>query len=61
MNPARAFGPAVVYSRYNDAKYNSFTGHWIYWLGPALGAGVAGLIYRLVLANNGRRIVLKTE
>jgi MIP family channel proteins len=37
MNPARTFGPALA------------SGHWknqgIYWLGPLLGGGLAGLIY----------------
>jgi aquaporin related protein len=39
MNPARAFAPAVVNS--------SFPGyHWIYWIGPILGALLAVLAYR---------------
>ncbi|CAA2980916.1 probable aquaporin TIP3-2 [Olea europaea var. sylvestris] len=37
MNPARAFGPALVGGRWRD--------HWIYWLGPLLGAALAGVIY----------------
>ncbi|KZV32782.1 hypothetical protein F511_23694 [Dorcoceras hygrometricum] len=37
MNPARAFGPALVGWRW---RY-----HWIYWLGPFVGAALAGLIY----------------
>lgn len=37
MNPARAFGPSLVGWRWNN--------HWVYWLGPFLGAGIAGLIY----------------
>nr|GMC71157.1 probable aquaporin TIP3-2 [Ipomoea batatas]GMC74908.1 probable aquaporin TIP3-2 [Ipomoea batatas] len=37
MNPARAFGPALVGWRW---RY-----HWIYWVGPFIGAGLAGLIY----------------
>lgn len=37
MNPASAFGPALVGWRW---KY-----HWVYWLGPMAGGGLAGLIY----------------
>ncbi|KAL8132664.1 aquaporin TIP3-1-like [Apium graveolens] len=37
MNPARAFGPALVGWRWNN--------HWIYWLGPFIGAALSGLIY----------------
>lgn len=38
MNPARAFGPAVV------AGYWDF--HWIYWVGPALAGLFVGLLIR---------------
>ncbi|RAL41279.1 hypothetical protein DM860_010073 [Cuscuta australis] len=37
MNPARAFGPALVGWRWRH--------HWIFWVGPFVGAGLAGLIY----------------
>ncbi len=47
MNPARWFGPAVV-SRSLD--------HWyIYWIGPLIGAGIAGLSYRYVFSGDGER------
>ena len=37
MNPARTFGPAVA------ASY--WEGHFIYWLGPIVGAVLAALVY----------------
>ncbi|GAA6023104.1 hypothetical protein JCM10207_007721 [Rhodosporidiobolus poonsookiae] len=41
LNPARSFGPAVVLT--------SFSGyHWIYWVGPALGATIAAGFYRFI-------------
>jgi len=40
VNPARAFGPDVV-----NASFSSY--HWIYWLGPFMGAFVAAGVYKL--------------
>ncbi|KAJ4834846.1 Aquaporin TIP1-3 [Turnera subulata] len=37
MNPAVSFGPALVSW--------SWSHHWVYWLGPMLGAAVAALVY----------------
>lgn len=37
MNPAVSFGPAVVSWSWDN--------HWVYWAGPLIGGGLAGLIY----------------
>ncbi|KAL1796251.1 hypothetical protein ACET3X_004791 [Alternaria dauci] len=41
LNPARSFGPAVVTGVWPGH-------HWIYWLGPLLGAILAFVFYRLL-------------
>jgi aquaporin related protein len=46
LNPARSFGPAIV------VGFESY--HWIYWLGPALGAGLATGTFVLIGAAKGR-------
>ncbi|KAJ7391799.1 Aquaporin-4 [Desmophyllum pertusum] len=42
INPARVFGPAVIAHKWTD--------HWVYWLGPIIGALLATAIYHV--ANN---------
>ncbi|XP_069840090.1 aquaporin-8 [Dendropsophus ebraccatus] len=51
MNPARAFGPAVV------ANYWEY--HWIYWVGPMVGGLLVGGIIRLLLGDPKIRLFLK--
>ncbi|KAF2713666.1 aquaporin-like protein [Pleomassaria siparia CBS 279.74] len=41
LNPARSFGPCVVTGIF-DAE------HWIYWVGPALGAIMAVCFYQFI-------------
>jgi MIP family channel proteins len=46
MNPARAFGPALV-------AHHHWQNHGVYWVGPLLGGVLAGVIYdRLLLRNS---------
>ncbi|XP_058779358.1 probable aquaporin TIP-type alpha [Vicia villosa] len=41
MNPALAFGPSLVGWRWHS--------HWIFWVGPFIGAALASLIYEFVV------------
>ncbi|CAA2987731.1 probable aquaporin TIP1-2 [Olea europaea var. sylvestris] len=43
MNPAVSFGPAVVSWTWDS--------HWVFWLGPFVGAGIAALIYEILFIN----------
>jgi len=44
MNPARAFGPALVSHYWQD--------QWLYWAGPLVGGGAAAILYdRFFLAR----------
>ncbi|KZV47195.1 hypothetical protein F511_05246 [Dorcoceras hygrometricum] len=39
LNPAVAFGPALVTWTWHH--------HWIYWAGPLIGGGLAGVVYEI--------------
>jgi aquaporin related protein len=41
LNPARSFGPDVIHGTFDSY-------HWIYWVGPILGALLAVVFYRLI-------------
>ena len=38
LNPARSLGPAIF--------ANQWEKHYVYWIGPIVGAIVAGFLYR---------------
>ena len=41
MNPARTFGPALAAS--------AWSAHYVYWVGPLLGGGLAGFVWKAFL------------
>jgi MIP family channel proteins len=47
MNPARAFGPALI--------SGIWTNHFVYWIGPLIGGILAGVIYYRVLIKKEDR------
>lgn len=54
MNPAVAFGPAVVSW--------SWTHHWIYWVGPFIGAAIAAIVYdNIFIDENGHEQLPVTD
>jgi MIP family channel proteins len=40
MNPARSFGPALL--------AGAWQAHWVYWVGPMVGAALGAGVYQLV-------------
>nr|UBX27117.1 aquaporin 8 variant [Bubalus bubalis] len=51
MNPARAFGPAMV--------ANHWDYHWIYWLGPLLASLLVGVLIRFFIGDAKIRLILR--
>jgi aquaporin Z len=47
MNPARAFGPALIQGLWDDQL--------VYWIGPLLGGGLAALVYEWALLPRAER------
>ena len=48
MNPQRSFGPTLIGSLAEGGSALWST-HWLYWVGPLIGATIAALVYHLIL------------
>ncbi|KAL2080989.1 hypothetical protein ACEWY4_022842 [Coilia grayii] len=51
LNPARAFGPAVV------ANYWAY--HWVYWVGPLVAGLLVGIVLRTLLGDPRTRLAFR--
>ncbi|XP_072552774.1 aquaporin-4 [Salminus brasiliensis] len=47
MNPARSLGPAIIVGYWEH--------HWVYWIGPVLGAVLAGVSHEFFFAPSASR------
>ncbi|GFO02404.1 reverse transcriptase [Plakobranchus ocellatus] len=54
LNPARSLGPAVAVTTYDSSVWDD---HWLYWVGPGLGALLAVLLHRLFFAGPEKRFL----
>jgi MIP family channel proteins len=55
MNPARSLGPAIAATIWPVPYMNAWAWHYVYWVGPGLGALVAGVVYKSIFARDGQR------
>jgi aquaporin TIP len=53
MNPAVSFGPALVSW--------SWENHWVYWLGPLIGGGLAGIVYDVLFISHTHEQLPSTD
>ncbi|KAG8057600.1 hypothetical protein GUJ93_ZPchr0002g24214 [Zizania palustris] len=50
INPARSLGAAVLYNQHKTWK-----DHWIFWVGPLVGASAAAIYHKLVLRGEAAK------
>ncbi|KAF0910739.1 hypothetical protein E2562_004725 [Oryza meyeriana var. granulata] len=50
INPARSLGAAVLYN-----QHKAWKDHWIFWVGPVIGAFAAAVYHKLVLRGEAAK------
>ncbi|KAA0857236.1 hypothetical protein EYC93_26645, partial [Enterobacter hormaechei] len=50
INPARSLGAAVLYN-----QHAAWKDHWIFWVGPVIGAFLAAAYHKLVLRGEAAK------
>ncbi|CAM0952729.1 unnamed protein product [Alopecurus aequalis] len=55
INPARSLGAAVMYN-----QHKAWKDHWIFWVGPLIGATAAALYHRCVLRGEVAKTLLSS-
>ncbi|CAI9781479.1 unnamed protein product [Fraxinus pennsylvanica] len=53
MNPAVSFGPALISF--------TWTHHWVYWAGPLIGGGLAGIVYEIFFISHSHESLPSSE
>nr|CAB3447289.1 unnamed protein product [Digitaria exilis] len=51
INPARSLGAAVIYN-----KDEAWDNHWIFWVGPLIGAAIAAAYHQYVLRASAAKL-----
>uniref|UniRef100_A0A1I7Z9X6 Aquaporin n=1 Tax=Steinernema glaseri TaxID=37863 RepID=A0A1I7Z9X6_9BILA len=57
MNPARSFGPCLGAQIFQSNTKHIWTYHYIYWVGPFLGAALAAGLHQLFFGRGNNRLI----
>mmetsp|Transcript_11676 Transcript_11676/g.22153 ORF Transcript_11676/g.22153 Transcript_11676/m.22153 type:complete len:276 (+) Transcript_11676:124-951(+) len=60
INPARSFGPGIVAYLTRSGCENVMDDHWVFWLGPFVGAAFFSVAYERIIQDNKESRNLKS-